>query len=185
MFSHFKTLLFSVLLFVAMSCGSAVAVRADAITSNSVAVIGGSIAANTTNTVSGATFSFVIPAGQTITAATLTGSAQFNLQFGASISLLLDNNSVMTISGVSASLPLNINLSPAIFSTLADGTSILTLSRVGGTFGGNYNLFSLQLNITTGPAAIPEPATLGLLGTSLLGLVGLGKFALKRRHRRH
>jgi hypothetical protein len=175
MYRHSKVF-FLALILTAVGCGSASIARADAITSNNIAVIGGAIAGGSTDTISGGTFSFLIPAGQTITAATLTGSSQLNLQFGASINLLLDNNVVTTLSGLTASSPINVSLNPIVFSTLIDGSSILTLSRVGGTFGGNYNLFGLQLNITTAPAVtVPEPATLGLAGTGLLTLFGAAK----------
>lgn len=175
-----QRLLFFCLLFVATFSASAFDARADSITSNTIVVVQGTFAAGTSDNIPAGTFNFLLPLGHTITAASLVGSAQYNLQVGAQIGLVLDGNLLTNISGVSASSPINIALNPATFSTLADGTTTFSLNRTGGTFGGGYNLFSLQLQITTAPGAptapVPEPATLMLLGTGVVSFA-----AWKRR----
>jgi len=172
-----QRLIFLSLVFAFTCFGSNLTARADSITSNTIVVVQGTIGGGVTDSVSAGIFTFLIPAGQSITAASLVGTAQYNLPVGAQIGLVLDSNLLTNISGVSASSPINIALAPSMFSVLADGTAALNLNRFGGTFGGSYNLFSLQLQLTTAPgtpggtAAVPEPATLLLFGSGAFGLV--------------
>jgi hypothetical protein len=53
-------------------------------------------------------------------------------------------------------------------STVYGATVQLTINTGKGFFGGSTNISSGDTNITT----VPEPGTLGLLGTGLLGLAG-------------
>ena len=149
--------------------------KADNITSNTIVIVQGTMAGGVSDSVSAGTFTFIIPAGHTITSANLVGSAQYQLVSGAQIGLALDSNVVNTLTGTTASSPINISLNPSIFSSLADGSSAFTLNRVGGTFGGSYNLFSLHLELVTAPSAaapVPEPATMGLLATGIFSMAG-------------
>jgi hypothetical protein len=52
--------------------------------------------------------------------------------------------------------------------TVFGATTQLTINTGKGFFGGSTNISSGDTNITT----VPEPGTLGLLGTGLLGLAG-------------
>jgi len=54
-------------------------------------------------------------------------------------------------------------------STVYGATVQLTINTGKGFFGGSTNISSGDTNITT----VPEPGTLGLLGTGLLGLAGV------------
>jgi hypothetical protein len=170
-------------LVLAFTCfGPNLTARADSVTSNTIVVVQGTIGGGVTDSdFCCGIFTFLIPAGHSITAANLVGSAQYNLPVGAQIGLVLESSLLTNISGVSASTPINIALAPSMFSALADGTAALDLNRFGGTFGGSYNLFSLKLELTTapaGPAQIPEPATLLLFGS---GVFGLASAAWRRR----
>jgi hypothetical protein len=171
-----QRVLFLALLFCVVCLGAESVAKADNITSNTIVIVQGTMGGGVSDSVSAGTFTFIIPSGHTITAASLVGSAQYQLVSGAQIGLILDGNSVSTLTGTTASTPINLSLNPSIFSTLADGSSVFTLNRVGGTFGGSYNLFSLQLQLVTAPsvvaAPVPEPATMGMLATGVLSLAG-------------
>jgi hypothetical protein len=52
--------------------------------------------------------------------------------------------------------------------TVFGATTQLTINTGKGFFNGSTNISSGDTNITT----VPEPGTLGLLGTGLLGLAG-------------
>jgi hypothetical protein len=174
MFSYYKVL-FLAFFFCLICTASTSVARADNITSNTIVIVSGTVGGGVTDSVSAGTFTFLIPVGHTITAANLVGSAQYQLVSGAQIGLVLDSNVVNTLTGTTASTPVNVSLNPSIFSSLADGSSAFTLNRVGGTFGGSYNLFSFHLELVTAPAVaapVPEPATMGLLATGIFSLAG-------------
>lgn len=174
MFVYRKAILLA-FLFCVVGFASSVA-RADNITSNTIVIVQGTMGAGVSDSVSAGTFTFLIPVGQTVTSANLVGSAQYQLVSGAQIGLVLDGNVVNTLTGTTASSPINIALNSSMFSTLADGSTLFTLNRTGGTFGGSYNLFSLHLEIITGPSVsaspVPEPATMGLFATGLISFAG-------------
>ncbi len=98
-----------------------------------------------------------------------------------------DNNSSISLNGVSTGLTnpgfaslLNFSLDP---SYLESGINTLTFS-VNNTYNGRNNPSGLIVDITTAtanavtPAPVPEPSTILLLGS---GLLGLGWYGRKRK----
>jgi hypothetical protein len=77
----------------------------------------------------------------------------------------------------------NYTLTGSLTGTWYNGTTVegatvqLTINTGRGFFNGQTNISSGDTNITTG--TVPEPGTLGLLGTGLLGIGGMVRRKLK------
>jgi hypothetical protein len=112
------------------------------------------------------TFTYTIPAGDTITSATFSGSfSDSRLLFSPLLSFTLDNLLVggATEGNFSFTVPSN------IFSSLTDGLSTLRFTT-SLNLSTTYNFSNLALAINTTPAAVPEPSVIpGLLLVGLLG----------------
>ncbi|MEA2085189.1 MAG: PEP-CTERM sorting domain-containing protein [Thermodesulfobacteriota bacterium] len=62
-------------------------------------------------------------------------------------------------------------------SYLADGEFTITLASLGGDF----YIDRSDLEITYNPAPVPEPSTILLMGTGLLGIIGFGRKKLNKK----
>jgi hypothetical protein len=68
------------------------------------------------------------------------------------------------------------------FSVTGAGAYYAHITGVAGTAGGglpNFGLFGMQANFTPTISGVPLPPSVWLLGTGLLGLMGLGKLVRK------
>ncbi|MGH9903001.1 MAG: hypothetical protein ACRD68_14440, partial [Pyrinomonadaceae bacterium] len=163
---------FASLVFAALCLGSGAVARADTLTLTLPDYNGTfSIGPFPGPSLTVGTFSFTIPAGQQIVAATLGGTFG-NLVNGTSapVNLRLDNFQVAQCApgapctgafGTTGPTSFTFNFAPAQFSLLTDGAATLALSQLGP---GAVRLGGLALTIQTA-APVPEPATLFLLGT--------------------
>jgi len=123
------------------------------------------------------TFTFVIPVGQQITSATLTGTfgnSQFSNTAGvdlkaagmmfATCAALATCDTALTVTPFSFAIP-SIN-----FSLLNGGSLAVTATQTSGNIV-RIGAETLTIYTQNNPATTPEPASIGLLGA---GLVALG-----------
>ena len=172
--------IFAALAFVAIACGSATMARADVFTFTLPEFNGSFVPPSGPfpgPPLAVGTFNIVIPAGQPITAASLTGT------FGNSVTtssaptnLFLDGLSVAQCLPAAACTgagptPFTFTFSTANLALLSDGAGVLTAVQTGP---GAIRLGQLSLRVET----IPEPATIVLLGT---GLAAIGARLRRRR----
>ena len=176
--------IFAALAFVALCCGSATVARADVFTFtlpnfNGSFVPPGAPLPAPAQTVG--TFNVVIPAGQPITAASLTGTFGNTVNSStAATNLFLDGLLVAQCapaaactgaSGAPGPTPFSFAFSAANLALLTDGAAVLTAVQTGP---GTIRLGQLALRVET----IPEPATIVLLGT---GIAAAGASLRRRR----
>lgn len=174
--------IFATLVFVAVLCGFAATARADVFTFTLPNFNGPFLPPNASlpapsQTVG--TFNVVIPAGQPITAATLTGTFGNSVNgSSAATNLFLDGLPVAQCLPAAACTgsapgptPFSFAFGAANLALLTDGAAVLTAVQTGP---GTIRLGQLSLRIET----IPEPATLVLLGT---GIAGVGASLRRRR----
>jgi hypothetical protein len=143
--------------------------HADVITAN----IGGSFLPSSDL----GTFNYTIPAGETITSATVTLNSLDGLYSGTA-NIFLDGTSLGAMAVDSTQTFTITDL--GLLDTLDDGSAELTWS-VGDNNGGIGWLLStggetLTIDTTGSPiSATPEPSSLVLLGTGLLGFAGMAR----------
>ncbi len=179
--------IFATLVFVAIACGSATTARADVFTFtlpnfNGSFVPPGLPLPAPAQTVG--TFNIVIPAGQPIIAASLTGTFGNAVNSSSAASnLFLDGILVAQCApgaactgggGAAGPTPFSFAFTAANLALLADGAAVLTAVQTGP---GAIRLGQLALRVET----IPEPATVVLLGT---GIAAVGASLRRRRSER-
>lgn len=78
-------------------------------------------------------------------------------------------NATLPFASVDAALAANINVGLGVSNINIDGANLGTLNILGASVAGA----SGQINFTNPPSAVPEPASLSLMATGLLGAAGV------------
>jgi hypothetical protein len=132
----------------------------------------GSISTYSNETVG--TFDYVVPTGATITGATLMFK-DAEVYFAYSENIYLDGTSVGSIGFTEGS---NVTLTDTNLTALEDGSSVLSVRQdyaAGDPYFGSSGE-TLTITTTGGTTGVtPEPSTLALLGTGILGLAGMAR----------
>ena len=88
-------------------------------------------------------------------------------QYLYTFTVLKDDNLIMSLSG---GAPVGNNVSTTMLNLIAGSYSAIVTGNAVGNFGGLYSVA-----MTAKPSAVPVPAAIWLLGSGLLGLVGIAR----------